>query len=292
LAEKRLPGSAPADASPADASLADDLRWCESLTERHSMSFHFAFRRLPLEKAQAVWAVYAFCRLFDDAVDTPVEPEAFEILCMQWRRYRGGETPNSHMWRALRWASGRFGLDEAPFRELVDGLASDRDFRQPEDDAALYRYCHRMAGTVGLMLLPILATHGREALRETAVRLGDAMQLTSILRDVGEDLRMGRIYLSAARMEEAGVTASDLATGQASAAFRALWEGYAKTAESWYEEFLGSVRLYDADSRKSLRVSAKVYRAILQEVRRHGYDCLKRRNSVPKWRKCLVALGG
>jgi phytoene/squalene synthetase len=275
-----------------DASLADDLLWCESIARKHSRSFHLAFRSLPTEKAQAVWAVHAFCRLFDDAVDTPIEPETFELLRMQWARYRAGETPNSHMWRALRWATGRFGLTPEPFQELVDGLASDRSFQQPADDAALHRYCHQVAGTVGRMLLPILASHGREALVGTSARLGDAMQLTAILRDVGEDLAMGRIYLSAERMAETGVTASDLATGQATPAFRALWEGYAKTAEAWYEEFLGTVHAYDADSRRALRISAKVYRAILQEVRRHGYDCLKRRNSVPDWRKFLIALGG
>jgi len=275
-----------------NASLADDLRCCESVARRHAKSFHLAFHKLPHEKAQAVWAVYTFCRLFDDAVDASVLPETFELLRLQWLRYRAGETPDSHMWRALRWASLRFGLSEEPFQVLVDGLATDRDFHQPEDDDALFRYCRQVAGTVGLMLLPILASHGREALRESATRLGDAMQLTNILRDVGEDLKIGRIYLSAERMAEAGVTASDLATGQATAAFRAVWEGYATTAEAWYEEFLGTVRLYDADSRRSLRVSAKVYRAILREVRRHGYDCLRRRNSVPAWKKFLLALGG
>jgi phytoene/squalene synthetase len=196
------------------------------------------------------------------------------------------------MWRALRWAFGRFGLAEEPFQALVDGLASDRDFHQPKDDEALWGYCRQVAGTVGLMLLPVLATHSRDPLRETAVRLGDAMQLTNILRDVGEDLRMGRIYLSAERMADAGVTEADLAEGKPTAAFRALWEGYATAAERWYAEFLGTVRHYDADSRRPLRMAAKGYRAILGEVRRHDYDCLRRRNSVPAWRKVLLSVGG
>lgn len=281
----------PHDLHDRDASLSDDLLWCENLTKKHSKSYYFAFRSLPREKAQAVWAVYAFCRLFDDAVDTVVGPEAFELLRLQWLRYLGGATPDSHMWRSLRWASDRFGLETEPFRVLVDGLATDREFRQPADDEALYRYCHQVAGTVGLMLLPILASHDRDSLRETALRLGDAMQLTNILRDVGEDLRMGRIYLPAARMAESGVTVADLESGQPTAAFRSLWEGYAKTAERWYEEFLATVRRYDPDSRHALRVSAKVYRAILHEVRRNGYDCLSKRNSVPTWRKLLLSLG-
>ncbi len=274
--------------------LLDDLRWCEALTQRHSKSFHLAFRTLPREKAEGVWAVYAFCRLFDDAVDVPSESEDFDLLRMQWSRFVEGETPDTHMWRALRYEFARFGLERGPFEELVAGLDTDRSFRQPNSDAELARYCHRVAGTVGLMLLPILASApaAREALRPTAERLGDAMQMTNILRDVGEDLALGRIYLPADRMRAFGVTEEILAARQPTEGFRALWESLATTAEGWYAEFHGSIHLYDADCRRSLRIASHAYRAILHEVRRHGYDCLTRRNSVPAWKKAAISIGG
>lgn len=275
-----------------DAALAADLAWCEEQVRRGSKSFHFAFRTLPREKASAVWAIYAFCRRFDDAVDEPAAPDDFDVLRLQWARFRAGETPDAHMWRALRWAFRRFGLETAPFDDLVRGLDGDRSFVQPPDDAALFEYCHLVAGTVGRMLLPVLATHGRDGLRDTAVRLGDAMQLTNILRDVGEDVRMGRVYLPARAMEEEGVTADGLAAQHASEAFVALWERYARIAESWYDEFLATVPRYDADSRRPLRLAAKAYRAILHEVRRHDYDCLVNRNVLPRWRKLAISLGG
>ena len=283
-----------ADGTPRKPALADDLRWCEALTRHHSKSFHLAFRALPREKAEGVWAVYAFCRLFDDAVDVPSEPEDFDLLRMQWSRFVEGETPDTHMWRALRHVFTRFGLERAPFDELIVGLDGDRTFHQPQDEPELFVYCHRVAGTVGLMLLPILASSpdAREALRPTALRLGRAMQLTNLLRDVGEDLAMGRIYLPEDRMREFGVTAETLAAGRPTEGFRALWESLATTAEGWYAEFHASVHHYDADSRRSLRVASNAYRAILHEVRRHGYDCLTRRNSVPAWKKTALSIGG
>ncbi len=279
-----------------DASTAADLAWCEALTRRHSASFRLAFGTLPKEKASAVWAVYAFCRLADDAVDAPADPEDFDLLRLQWRRFREGSTPSSHMWRALRWATDRFGLPTAPFDDLLAGLDSDRAFRQPEDDAELLLYCDRVAGTVGRMLLPILAARvppqERTALSDAATALGCAMQLTNILRDVGEDRRMGRIYLPAAAMRETGVTAEDLDAAVPSADFVALWERYAALAEADYAATLSAAPRFDPDSRKALRVSAKAYRAILHEVRRHGYDCLVNRTVVPAWRKAVLLLGG
>jgi phytoene synthase len=281
-----------ADRKRRDPALVDDLRWCEALTLRHSKSFHFAFHNLPREKAEGVWAVYAFCRLFDDAVDAPSEPEDFDLLCMQWIRFASGETPDTHMWRALRHGFERFGLERAPFDDLLAGLDGDRTFHQPENEEELFTYCHRVAGTVGLMLLPILSSDpaAREALRPTAVRLGDAMQLTNILRDIGEDLALGRIYLPLDRMRETGVTPEILAAGKPTDAFRTLWESLATTAESWYAEFHHTVHAYDADSRRSLRIASNAYREILHEVRRHGYDCLTKRNSVPAWKKAVLSV--
>jgi phytoene synthase len=118
------------------------------------------------------------------------------------------------------------------------------------------------------------------------------MQLTNILRDVGEDRRMGRVYLPARAMAECGVVPEDLDRGAPTPGFIALWERYARIAEAWYAESLAAVPLFDRDSRRPLRVAGKAYRAILHEVRRHGYDCLVHRNAVPAWRKLLLLLGG
>jgi phytoene synthase len=282
-----------ATAEPKGVPPVEDLDWCEALTKRHSKSFHFAFRFLPRDRARAVWATYAFCRLFDDAVDDPADPEDFDLLRLQWSRFRDGDTPGTHMWRALRWAFGRFGMTAAPFDDLIRGLDSDRTFVQPEDDAALDRYCHLVAGTVGLMLLPVLASSApRGSLDLPAARLGQAMQLTNILRDVGEDRARGRIYLPKQAMAEFGVDGATLAAGKPDAAFVALWERYARHAEDLYAESLRYVDAYDGVARRPLRMAARIYRAILGEVRRHGHDCLTRRNRVSPGRKLAIMIGG
>ena len=276
-----------------DPLLATDLDWCEAVARQNSKFFHSSFHSLPKEKADAVWAVNAFYRRFSDAVDCPATPEEFDLLRMQWVRFQDGETPGTHMWRALRWAFGRFDLTSGPFEDLVRGLDSDRAFMQPEDEAALFRYCHLTAGTVGLMLLPILGIRSSWLVLEpAAIRLGDAMRLTRILRDVGEDLARGRIHFPKTAMEEFGVSASDLSPGKPSEGFRALWEYYAQIAEGWYAEFLRTTACYEKDCRRPLRVVARVHRGILDEVRRNGYDCLTERHSVPSWRKFVLSAEG
>ena len=269
-----------------------DFAVCCGITRRHSKSFYWAFRGLPREKADAVWAIYTFCRRLDDAVDEGGDPEAVGRIAAEWAAFCAGNTPDTPHWRALRVVFDRFAMDRVPFDGMFEGQRMDLAFAQPQDDNELLRYCALVAGTVGQMLLPVLARKNAFSLGTAAVQLGQAMQLTNILRDVGEDLRRGRIYFSRQTMERFGVTGAMLAAEQPSKEFIGMWEYYAQMAATLYRAALAELPLYDEDSRAAVRNSALVYAAILQKIRHNGYSCLQNRVSLSFWEKLKLIRTG
>lgn len=248
------------------------------IIRKNSSTFYAAFRHLPAAKADAVFAVYAFCRFADDAVDngTGELPQIREELL----RFERGEIPNRPFWRRLAVAFRRFPMRLEPFSLMLEGQESDADFRQPATLNALLRYCYLVASSVGLMLLPILSDGVSQELEEAAVDLGIGMQITNILRDVGEDYRIGRIYLPEDIMRQYGYTQRDLSDGSVNPAFIALWESLARLAEEHYDRFLAKVPLFAADSQQLVSLAGLYYRKILDAVRANNYDVFTRRAFV------------
>lgn len=273
-----------ADARGAFVERAADFAWCEGVIERNSNSFYRAFSLLPEPKRQSVYALYAFCRTADDCVDRDASADALETLRGQLDRFCAGETPNVPLWRAMETVFEAFDLDVRPFYDMLEGQRRDLAFRQPATMDELEEYSYYVAGSVGLMLLPIL--HAGSAvdagLRESGVALGVAMQLTNILRDVGEDRDHGRVYLPATVLAEAGCSMDDVRAHRASPAFKRAWETVARRSEELYRPMERDVRELDGDSRLPTLSSLMLYRAIMDEVRTEDYACLERRCSVPK----------
>lgn len=272
------------DARGAFVERAADFAWCEGVIERSSNSFYRAFSLLPEPKRQSVYALYAFCRTADDCVDRDASADALETLRGQLDRFCAGETPNVPLWRAMETVFEAFDLDVRPFYDMLEGQRRDLAFRQPATMDELEEYSYYVAGSVGLMLLPIL--HAGSAvdagLRESGVALGVAMQLTNILRDVGEDRDHGRVYLPATVLAEAGCSMDDVRAHRASPAFKRAWETVARRSEELYRPMERDVRELDGDSRLPTLSSLMLYRAIMDEVRAEDYACLERRCSVPK----------
>lgn len=269
--------------------LQSDYKHCEQIIKKHSRSFYYAFSRLPKQKAQAVYAIYAFCRTADDSVDENGTREgqlsSLSKMEADLLRFEHGRERNEPLWRALRDVFDRFDMDIQPFYDQLRGQAMDIDFKIPETLEDLESYSYFVAGTVGLMLLPIIASKRHEYLKKDAVNLGIAMQLTNILRDVGEDYTdKNRIYLPKAEMKNALYTNNDIENGIINDSFIDLWERLASIAEERYEKFHETVFHYDADSRLPVIISAKVYEGILNEVRRNGYDCFTKKQAVSKLR--------
>uniref|UniRef100_UPI00262CC521 phytoene/squalene synthase family protein n=1 Tax=uncultured Anoxybacillus sp. TaxID=263860 RepID=UPI00262CC521 len=163
-----------------------------------------------------------------------------------------------------------------------------------ETFSQLLRYCYCVASTVGLMLLPILAPNKRKQLNESAIALGEAMQLTNILRDVGEDMARGRIYLPREWMKLYGVSEQQLARGEVTNSFIHLWEQLAEEAEKRYALAEQTFSLYPLSARLAVKGAAAMYQSILQVVREQQYDVFTKRAFVSAERKqvLLQQIGG
>jgi len=267
--------------------LKEDYLFCENIIRTNSTSFYLAFKGLPLPKRNAVFAVYAFCRLADDSVDIHKSPEMLSELEAELEALEKGQPSDNPVFRALSNSFTLFNLELKPFREMLEGQRRDLDFRQPQDTKELLNYCYLVAGTVGLMLLPIIATENLPKLSDVAISLGEAMQLTNILRDVGEDYRQGRCYLPLDLLHKYGF---DELPSEANESFIALWEELAALAENSYTVLENKLALFDKDSRYSLRKASLYYQGILFAVRRNKHDCLTKRAYLNRGRKLLLLL--
>lgn len=259
----------------------DDFIYCENIIKKNSTSFYTAFSTLPKEKALSVYAIYAFCRLADDYVDEDKDLQKLNALKLDLDDFANNQDPQGPLWRALRVVSKNFDIDLTPFYEQLEGQKRDFHFCQPNTQAELKDYCYDVAGTVGLMLLPLL-TDQQAQLKEFAVALGNAMQITNILRDIGEDLDEGLVYLPKKVMEEHGYTMVMLQERTINQQFINLWEYEANEAEKDYDYSLSMMPMIYEDSRRPLLLSLYIYRGILDVVRESNYDCFSKRNYVSK----------
>ena len=272
--------------------LEKDYKYCEKIIKKESKSFYFAFSKLPKAKARAVYAIYAFNRMVDDSVDE-VDDESTKkkFLAQHKKDLLQMDQVDEPIYRALTDTFSRYKCIKAPYLEQIKGQEMDIYFEQPETMQELEKYSDYVAGSVGRMMLPIIASENKnlESLYPAATDLGVAMQLTNILRDVGEDYReRKRIYLPKNLMEKYHYTEEDLAENKINDSFRELWEHVAYRSEELYKVFFNSVDEFDKDSVKQIHKSAKVYREILAIVREKGYNCLSERQYVPKRRMLLL----
>ncbi len=273
--------------------LIDDYKYCQSVIKKYSKSFYYAFSALPEDDARAVYAVYAFCRMADDAIDeADSKTEAMnnlEKLRMQLDGFCKGEVADTPMWRALDDVRKRYDLDLDMLYTQIDGQASDVHFRQPENFEALLDYSRKVAGSVGRLLLPIISDDCSKERRVNAEKLGVAMQITNILRDVGEDIDIhDRIYIPKTVFDQYGYSAGQLRNAELNTAFIDVWEHLAREAETLYDSFHDEIGHYKKEARLPLLLSMSVYREILTEVRKNNHDCFKRRNFVSMKRKIEI----
>lgn len=267
---------------PADASLDAAYDYCRGITREIARTFYYGSLFLPIEKRRASWALYAFCRTADDIADEPgIYPDpAAEMV--RWRAaleatYAGH--PRGPVMTAWADMLAAYPVPIQPALELLDGVAMDVRGQRYETFDDLRLYCYRVAGTVGLLMSPVLGYTDPVAL-DAAVDLGIAMQLTNILRDIGEDLGAGRVYLPTEDMARVGYTREELAAGIVNPPFIALMEYEMARAEGYYRSGMRGISLLSADSRLAIALSGTLYRAILRRIRRNGYDVFTRRARI------------
>lgn len=257
----------------------DDFKYCEDIIKNSSKSFYKAFSKLPRNKANSIYAIYAFCRTIDDMTDIKKDKNSLKDLQEDFISFKEGKDIDQPMWRALRVVFNEYEMNFKPFEDMIKGQYMDFDFKQPSNQEELENYCYYVAGTVGLMILPILSKRHKE-LEDVAVDLGKAMQITNILRDIGEDYDNGRVYLPIAEMEEYKYTMDKLSRKIVDNNFISLWEYEANRAKELYNKVLNKIKLFDKDSIFPVLLSLYFYREILSEVRDNKYNCLQKRNYI------------
>jgi phytoene synthase len=218
------------------ARLQQAYRSCRDLTARHSRTFYLASSLLPRPKQQAVRALYAVCRVTDDLVDE-ANGEAEEALAAWHHRILAPPRSEEENPVAIAWADTqqRYGIPRRYIEQLFDGVESDLQPTRYATFADLTIYAYKVASTVGLMSMHIIGFSGQEAI-PYAVKLGVALQITNILRDIGEDWRAGRLYLPTTELESFGLAEADLAAGQVDARWRAFMHFQIERNRQLYQE--------------------------------------------------------
>ena len=265
----------------------------ERTTAAWARSFHFASRFLPRAKRRAVFALYDYCRHADNLVDLRGSRPAGAVcadlaaLGRTVRALRAGD-PAPERWLALGDTLGRYDVPLEPLLALLDGVAMDLDPVRYSDYPTLHRYCRLVAGGVGLMLGPVLgATDGR--FPEPGIGLGVAMQLTNVLRDVGEDLDHGRRYLPADELARFGLDDRALERREVTPEFVALMRFQVTRARRLFHAADAVVDLFPRDgSRLTVRLLQRTYAGILDAIERQGYDVFRRRAYVSGLRKAGI----
>ena len=269
----------------------DPYAYCESKVTQSGSSFAYSFRFLPDARRRAITALYAFCREVDDVVDEAAEPGVARMKLAWWRvevAAMYGGTPQHPVTQALKVIVGEYALPREHFDAIIDGMAMDLEQNRYLDFATLERYCHRVAGVVGLLSAEIFG-YTDPATRGYAHELGIAFQLTNIIRDVGEDARRGRIYLPQDELHRFGVSAADILGRKVTPGFQALMAFQVDRARAYHARALAALPARDRRAQRPGLMMAAIYRALLDEVERDGYRVLDRRISLTPLAKAWIA---
>ncbi len=272
-----------------DSPSPSDIRACHEILSRGSKSFVAASRMLPKRLHDRTAALYAFCRVADDAVDLGTDVQAAIARLHQRldRVYDGAPEPDP-VDRAFSDVVHTCGIPQVIPRALIEGFEWDAQKRRYATGEELDAYCARVAATVGVMMTLLFGERSKVLLAR-ACDLGLAMQLTNICRDVGEDARAGRIYLPLAWLAEAGVDKEDLlARPVHSPALGSVVKRVLDRAGTYYRRADLGMTLYPYDCRLGVRAARLIYAEIGRVVAKNGYDSVSRRAYTSKARKLLL----
>lgn len=254
-------------------------------------SFYYAFLFLPPPRRAAITAFYAFCREVDDVVDEVSDPAVAATKLAWWRKEVAASfagQPSHPAMKALMPHTKAYDIRAEHLAAVIDGCQMDLDQTRYLDFPGLERYCHLVAGVVGEVASGIFGRVEASTV-QYAHKLGLAMQLTNIIRDVGDDARRGRIYLPVSELQRFDVKAHEVLNRGYSDRFAALMRFQAERAHRIYDEALALLPDVDRKCQKPGLMMANIYRTLLREIEAGGFQVLHQRISLTPVRKLWIA---
>ena len=273
----------------------DSLAYCQQKAAASGSNFLVSFKFLEPAKKDALTIVYAFCREADDIVDECTDGSVALQTLNWWRQdlakvYMTGAVPEHAVHQAIATIKDTYQLPQEEFVAILDGMQMDLQQARYNSYRELQTYCHRVAGVVGRLIVRILGFTQTQTL-EYADKMGLALQLTNIIRDVGEDVRQERIYLPIEDLQKFNVPAADLMACKVTPAFSELMQFQIDRANQVYKEAMALLPAQDKKAQKVGLVMAAVYHVLLREIEKDGGgNVLKYKIAIPKPRKFRIAL--
>ena len=271
-------------------------KYCEDKTRGSGSSFFYAFLFLSSEKRRAMMALYAFCREVDDIADEIKEKEVAIPKLVFWQeeidRVFDGKARHP-VGKELMWTIAHYPMEKEQFTEMIEGMLMDVSGKPIVTDEDLDLYCYRVAGVVGLMSIAVFG-YNNEQSRQFALKMGNALQLTNILRDVYEDTKINRIYLPQQTRAKFKVTDQDIRQGfadnaQANANLKALLQYYLDKAEQAYADALAALPAEDRQSLTPSLMMGAIYYAHVAQLKAADLDVWKQPVRISPLRKIWVA---
>jgi phytoene synthase len=271
--------------------LARSYAWCEGVARAQAGNFYHAFRLLPAGQRRALCALYAFMRVADDLADGPHAPPEKERLLDGWRRQlRAALAGDYHhpLHPALHHTLTAHAVPPGYLEDVLDGVSMDLATASYDTFPDLYRYCYRVASAVGLACIHVWGFLGERA-KEHAEAAGIALQLTNILRDLGEDAARGRVYLPREDLRRFGYPAEALAEGRRDGGFRELMRFQVQRARAYYLRAEPLAGLLRPAGRAVFLVMLRTYRGLLEAIERRDYDVFSSRVRLGRLHKLWLA---
>ena len=269
-------------------------QYCQDKAAQSGSSFYYAFRFLPDERRRAITAFYAFCREVDNVVDNATDPGIARAKLLYWRQeidtlYRG--EAQHPVTQAMAPHVPSMHLPQSAFQTVIDGMEQDLEKSRYLNFDELSRYCYMAAGVVGEVSARIFGMSAAEnpATLTYARALGEALQLTNIIRDVGEDARRGRIYLPQDELAKFGVSGGALLQARADGDFKGLMQFQYERAVATFERAHAALPREDRMKQRPGLAMGAIYRALLEEIKRDGFRVLEHRVALTPIRKLWLA---
>ena len=269
-----------------DNSLARAYLLSDQISKIHSKSFYLASALLPAEKRSAVRALYAFCRTVDDIVDEGIVIGR-DVELEYWKNLvKGIQHSRADDLVAQAWIDtcSRYNIPVQFALQLIEGVSRDLGQVRYQSFDELTTYCYGVASTVGLMSMYIVGFKSELAV-PYAIKLGVALQLTNILRDVGEDFRNKRLYLPLDELKEFNITEDEISRGILSEKWIKFMQFQINRARGLYKDAAKGLKYIDWDGKLSIGAAADFYQGILNSIEMNKYDVFSRRASISKWDK-------